>query len=59
MEEFNIPISSKFNFIKTMGDPVLIRDWMLHGLPSDIVSQENSLFTTKGYRFPLLIDPQL
>ena len=31
---------------------------MMNGLPSDTVSQENSIYSTKGSRWPLLIDPQ-
>jgi dynein heavy chain len=41
-----------------MGDPVVIRDWILNGLPSDSVSQDNSLFCMLGNRWPLMIDPQ-
>jgi len=36
---------------------MIIRDWINFGLPSDTVSCENSLITTKGNRYPLLIDP--
>lgn len=36
---------------------MLIREWMMDGLPSDPVSKENSIFATKGNRWPLLIDP--
>lgn len=58
--EKNIPISSEsVNTIKTLGNPVTIRDWMMNGLPSDNVSQENAIFATKGYKWPLMIDPQL
>lgn len=28
-----------------------------YGLPSDPTSHENAIFATKGYRWPLLIDP--
>jgi len=56
----NIPISSEsVNTTKTLGNPVTIRDWMMNGLPSDNVSQENAIFATKGYKWPLMIDPQL
>jgi dynein heavy chain, axonemal len=36
-----------------------LRDWVIKGLPSDTVSQENSIFVSQGYRWPLMIDPQL
>jgi len=54
---YNIPVSENFSVIKTLGDPVLMRDWMMNGLPSDLVSQDNAIYTTKGYRWPLMIDP--
>ena len=56
----NIPISSEsVSTTKTLGNPVILRDWMMNGLPSDNVSQENAIFATKGYKWPLMIDPQL
>ncbi len=48
---------SIINFIRTLGNPVEIRDWMMYGLPSDSVSQDNSLYCMKGKRWPLMIDP--
>jgi len=35
----------------------LIRSWLIAGLPSDLVSQENAVFIKYGSRWPLLIDP--
>lgn len=47
--EKNIPISSEsVSTIKTLGNPVVIRDWIMNGLPSDNVSQENAIFAMKG-----------
>lgn len=57
--ERGIPISSNFDFIKIMGDPILIREWTMNGLPTDSVSIENSIISMKGFRWPLMIDPQL
>jgi dynein heavy chain len=42
----------------TIGDPVTIRGWNLHGLPADRVSVDNGILVTKGARWPLMIDPQ-
>ena len=53
-----IPISSDFNLIKVMGEPVQIREWNQKGLPTDTVSIENGILATKGQRWPLMIDPQ-
>lgn len=53
-----IPISDDFNIIKVMGNPVTIREWNHKGLPTDTVSVENGILTTKSSRWPLMIDPQ-
>ena len=57
--EQEIKISEQFSLLKCLGDPMMIRDWINYGLPSDTVSCENSIITTKGNRYPLLIDPQM
>mmetsp|Transcript_28798 Transcript_28798/g.26016 ORF Transcript_28798/g.26016 Transcript_28798/m.26016 type:complete len:118 (-) Transcript_28798:1850-2203(-) len=44
--EKEIPISEDFELIKTLGMPILLRDWTLKGLPSDNLSQENSILAT-------------
>jgi dynein heavy chain len=54
----NLPTSPDFQVTKTLGDPLVIRDWLINGLPSDNVSLENAIFAVHGYRWPLLIDPQ-
>jgi len=41
-----------------MGDPVIIRNWNIAGLPSDQVSAENGILTTQAERYALCIDPQ-
>jgi len=56
-ETMEIKVSDQFSLIKCLGDPMIIRDWINDGLPSDTVSCENSIITTKGNRYPLLIDP--
>lgn len=38
---------------------MILREWTMQGLPNDAVSQENALFAVNGFRWPLLIDPQL
>ena len=55
--EKEIPISKCPSIVKSLGNPLEIRDWMIGGLPSDQVSIENSLFATRGFRWPLMIDP--
>lgn len=58
LRELKLPLSSDYSIVKTLGDPLLIQEWQINGLPTDSVSINNSLLTTKGKRWPLLIDPQ-
>ncbi len=53
-----IPCSPSFSLMDTMGDPVLVRDWQINGLPTDKVSTDNAILVTRGKRWPLMIDPQ-
>jgi len=53
-----IPVSDDYSLQQTMGDPVLVRDWQINGLPTDAVSTDNAILVTRGKRWPLLIDPQ-
>lgn len=41
-----------------MGEPVVIREWNIAGLPVDNFSTENGIIVTKCKRWPLMIDPQ-
>lgn len=36
-----------------------VRAWTIAGLPSDTVSVENAIITSKSRRWPLMIDPQV
>jgi dynein heavy chain len=56
--EREIPTSDDFTLVKTMGDPVILRNWGIAGLPSDQVSSENGILTTQAERYALCIDPQ-
>jgi len=58
-KELEIPCSENYSLIKTLGDPVLIRDWNLCGLPSDSTSVNNAIIVFKTTSFPLMIDPQM
>lgn len=56
-KRFNIPCSN-FNFYSTLSDPVIVRTWLIDGLPADEFSLENGLLSTCSRRWPLMIDPQ-
>lgn len=53
-----IPVSSSFNLLDHLVDPVQVRDWTIQGLPTDSLSIENGILVTRGRRWPLMIDPQ-
>ncbi|XP_054711131.1 dynein axonemal heavy chain 3-like [Uloborus diversus] len=57
-KESGIPCSDDFSVIETLGEPVLIREWQIAGLPVDNFSIENSIIVKFGRRWPLLVDPQ-
>ena len=54
----HIPNAGSFSLQTILGNPVLIREWTLAGLPSDSFSVENAIITQKARRWPLFIDPQ-
>jgi dynein heavy chain len=56
-KEKDIPVSEKYSLVNILGDPVSIRNWGLFSLPSDPVSIDNGILTTKCSRWPLMIDP--
>jgi dynein heavy chain len=56
--EREIPTTEDYSMVKVMGDPVVLRNWSIAGLPTDQVSQENGLLAKKAERYALCIDPQ-
>lgn len=54
----NIPCSKHFSLVQTLGEPVLIRQWNIYGLPADNFSVENGIIIYSSARWPLMIDPQ-
>ncbi|OAF71836.1 Dynein heavy chain 12, axonemal [Intoshia linei] len=53
-----LPGSVFFSLSNTLGDPVLIQQWNLNGLPKDSFSIDNAIIVSTSRRWPLLIDPQ-
>ena len=54
-----IPCSgTDFNFINTLGDPDVMKEWQVQGLPSDEYSSQNGILSSTGRKWPLMIDPQ-
>lgn len=54
---YGIEISENYSIGKIMTNQIEIREWNIGGLPSDSVSIDNAIFTSKAHRWPLLIDP--
>lgn len=58
LTNMGIPNSSDFTVEKMIGEPVVIRQWAIYGLPNDSLSIENGIIVSQSSRWPLLIDPQ-
>ena len=50
--------SQNCTLVGTLGDPVKIRKWQIHGLPRDTLSVDNGVIVEYSKRWPLFIDPQ-
>jgi len=57
-QDLKIPCSATPTLIKTLGDPVRIRQWNIEGLPTDDFSVDNAITVFNARRWPLMIDPQ-
>jgi hypothetical protein len=51
-------ISAITELDRILGEPVVIREWNVMGLPHDQLSIENAILVTRSRRWPLMIDPQ-
>jgi len=58
LDGMQIPCSDNYALVTTMGEPVLIREWQIFGLPTDAVSSDNAIMVKFARRWPLMIDPQ-
>lgn len=58
IKTLEIPFTPEFKFEEFLGNPSIIRDWNIQGLPSDAFSSENGIIVTRGRRWPLMVDPQ-
>lgn len=59
LKEHRLPVSESFSLIGTLGDPVKIQQWNLHGLPKDDFSSNNAIMLFNSPKFGLSIDPQV
>uniref|UniRef100_A0A061R4I5 Dynein heavy chain 9 n=2 Tax=Tetraselmis sp. GSL018 TaxID=582737 RepID=A0A061R4I5_9CHLO len=58
LRERGIPLTEPFSLVATLGDPVKIQQWNLHGLPKDEFSANNAIVMHSSPKFALCIDPQ-
>lgn len=54
----DILVSENYSLENILGEQIVIRKWVINGLPSDSFSKENGIMIEKAGRYPLLIDPQ-
>ncbi|KAJ2953863.1 hypothetical protein O0L34_g1493 [Tuta absoluta] len=58
VDDCDIVCTLNFSMIKSLGDPVVIQQWNINGLPSDDFSIESGIIIKTARRWPLMIDPQ-
>jgi dynein heavy chain len=58
LTRYKVPHTESPEVVKTLGDPVKIRNWQLAGLPKDLLSVQNGIIVQYSQRWPLFIDPQ-
>ncbi|MCO5597847.1 hypothetical protein L7F22_051931 [Adiantum nelumboides] len=59
IQQSNIPVTVPFRLEALLTDEVEISRWISEGLPSNELSIQNGILTTRASRFPLCIDPQM
>ena len=47
-----IPCSEKPSLVRTLGNPVKIRQWQVDGLPTDSMSVDNGIILFASRRWP-------
>lgn len=52
-----VPCSDLFSLAGSLETPIVIREWVLQGLPNDQLSIDNAIIATNCHRWPLMIDP--
>lgn len=57
--KINIAPPSEFSLAEVIGERLDIIDWQNSGLPTDDVSIENAIIAMNGFKWPMMIDPQL
>jgi dynein heavy chain len=58
LTSYQVQHDAHSSLVRTLGDPVKIRQWQIAGLPRDTLSVENGVMVHFSRRWPLFIDPQ-
>ena len=58
VKKCDIPVSENYSLEQSLGEAILIRKWVINGLPSDAFSRENGIIIENAGRYSLMIDPQ-
>ena len=58
LKQKQVPSSGDFTMVSFLSRPTDVQFWNIQGLPTDDFSTENGILTTRGERWPLMIDPQ-
>ena len=53
-----VPFTKNLSLIDMLTTDALRGEWNLQGLPTDDLSVQNGILTTKASRYPIMIDPQ-
>jgi hypothetical protein len=53
-----IPYTRELQISQFLADEATVGEWNLEGLPTDDLSVQNGILTTRSTKFPLMIDPQ-
>lgn len=57
-DELKITHKEGASLVSVLGEPVVIQQWSVAGLPNDNLSVENGIIIATARRWPLMIDPQ-
>ncbi|KAK3269901.1 Dynein heavy chain cytoplasmic, partial [Cymbomonas tetramitiformis] len=59
VQEKELPVTQPFKLETLLTNEVEMGRWASEGLPSDELSIQNGILTTRANRFPLCVDPQM
>ena len=56
--ERNLPVTKNLDVSNMLTDSATTGEWNLQGLPTDELSIQNGILTTRASRYPIMVDPQ-